>query len=118
MIEPFVEKREKPWGYELVFTPVSSPVTGKILHLDKGKRFSYQYHEEKEEVLFLASGEADIIIDGVKSKMELQKGYHISPGVKHRVQAVSDIDIFEVSTPEKGKTIRLEDDYLRKDEIR
>jgi len=115
-IKPFVKKVEKPWGYELIFTTPDSPVTGKNLHLDKGKRFSYQYHEVKEEILILIKGEAEIIIDGVTLPMEMNKGYHIKPMMKHRVRAISDIDIYEVSTPEKGKTIRLEDDYSRPDE--
>lgn len=110
---PYVQKVIKPWGYELIFTPPESPVTGKILHLNKGARFSYQYHDQKEEALCLVRGEAKMIIDDKEFKMEFLKGYFIRPMVKHRCQAISDCDIVESSTPEKGKTIRLEDDYAR-----
>jgi len=115
-MQPYQKKVEKPWGYELILTTDDSPVTGKILHLKAGSRFSYQYHEQKEEILTLVKGQAKIIIEGEEFLMQLNFGYHVKPLVKHRVRAISDIDIFEVSTPEKGKTIRLEDDYQRSDE--
>ena len=115
-MKPYIKKIIKPWGYELIFTPPESPVTGKILHLSKGARFSYQYHDQKEETLCLIQGEAKIIIEGQELMMEKNKGYFIRAMVKHRCQAISDCDIVESSTPEKGNTIRLEDDYHRGNE--
>lgn len=106
-------KVEKPWGYEIIFTPSESPVTGKILHLNKGSRFSYQYHDKKIETLCLLKGKAKIIIDGQEIEMEALKGYFIKPFVKHRCQGITDCDILEASTREEGKTVRLEDDYAR-----
>jgi mannose-6-phosphate isomerase-like protein (cupin superfamily) len=116
MIKPYSKKVEKPWGYELILTSTDSPVTGKILHLNAGKRFSYQYHDQKDEILTLVKGEAKITINDQVLPMAPNFGYHINPMMKHRVEAVTDIDIFEVSTPEKGTTFRLEDDYHRSDE--
>ena len=111
--KPFQLKIEKPWGYELILTPPDSPVTGKILHLNAGARFSYQYHDKKPETLCLLNGKAKIILNGQESEMELMKGYFIKPFVKHRCQGITDSDIFEASTKEEGNTIRLEDDYSR-----
>jgi len=109
----FSQKIIKPWGYELIFTPPQSPVTGKILHLKAGKRFSYQYHDKKQETLCLIKGEAKIIINEKTMKMKLLKGYFIAPMVKHRCWALTDCDILEASTKEEGNTVRLEDDYNR-----
>ena len=38
---------------------------------------------------------------------------HITPGTRHRLTAVEDADIFEVSTPEIDDVVRLEDRYGR-----
>jgi len=121
--EPFVSRTEKPWGYELVFAPQGTEVTGKILHVNKGQRASLQCHEEKTEVLILISGRAGLLVEdnnGVMQEVEMEpkKGYLIRPYQKHRYWGIEDCDIFEASTKEKGKTVRLEDDYGRKDEIK
>ena len=114
--KPFVEKVDKPWGFELILTSPDSPVTGKILHLNQGARLSYQYHEKKQENLILINGQAKIILDDQEKEMEPKKGYLIKPLEKHRVQGITDCDIMEVSTKEEGTTVRLEDDYQRPDE--
>ncbi len=116
MEKAYAVKIIKPWGYEIIFTPPDSLVTGKILHLKQGARFSYQYHEKKQETLCLLNGQAKIILNDEETKMESQKGYFIKPMVKHRCQAVTDCDILETSTKEEGTTVRLEDDYQRPDE--
>lgn len=116
MVKPFVEKVEKPWGYELILNPPDFLVTGKILHLKKGARLSYQYHETKQEVLCLIKGRAKIIFNDQEFEMELNKGYLIKPLDKHRFQGITDCDIMEASTPETGTTFRLQDDYQRPDE--
>ena len=113
MEKAYSTKINKPWGYEIIFTPPDSPVTGKILHLNQGAKFSYQYHDKKEETLCLLKGEAKIIIEGQEFKMEPQKGYLIKPMVKHRCQGITDCDILEASTKEEGQTVRIEDDYQR-----
>lgn len=120
-MKPFQIKIEKPWGYELIFTPPEAPTIGKLLHLNIGSRFSLQYHEIKEETLVLVKGQANIYLGGteksvVKENMVLDFGYLIKPKVIHRVEAVTECDIFESSTREEGVTVRLGDDYGRKDE--
>jgi len=116
--KPFQLKVEKPWGYELILAPPEAPYTGKILHLNKGARFSLQYHEVKAETLTLVKGKALLIIEDENGKiqeleMEEGKGYLIRPFQKHRAKGITDCDLLETSTPEKGKTVRLEDDYAR-----
>jgi mannose-6-phosphate isomerase-like protein (cupin superfamily) len=116
MKEPFVQRIEKPWGWEFILTPPESPVVGKILHIKKGTRLSYQYHEKKIETLCLISGRAKLIFNDEEIEMELQKGYLIQPGDKHRMQGITDCEIMEASTKEEGTTVRLQDDFQRLDE--
>lgn len=120
-MKPFQLKVEKPWGYELIFTPPEAPTVGKLLHLNAGRRFSLQYHEVKEETMVLVNGKANIYLGNtketvVKLEMLLKHGYLITPGTIHRCEALTDCDILESSTKEEGTTVRLEDDYARKDE--
>lgn len=109
-------KIEKPWGWEMVFTPPDAPYSGKVLFVKKGARFSLQYHEEKQETLVLFKGAARILIDEKWQDMEEGTGYTIVPNQKHRVEGVEDSYLIEAGTPERGKTVRLEDDYQRGDE--
>lgn len=118
----YQSKVDKPWGYELIFTPPDAPFCGKILHISAGRRLSLQYHDQKSESLCLISGEASLIVGEKKSsleeiKMEPFKGYFIKTGLVHRILAKTDCDIAEASTAQKGTTVRLEDDSGRGDEI-
>jgi mannose-6-phosphate isomerase len=119
--QPFIKRVEKPWGYELIFTPDDLPYTGKIMHVDAGKRQSLQVHDKKQETYFLATGRGGVIIENSKGDLEeiefeKGKGYTTMVGQKHRIFAITDCDVWEVSTPEEGTTYRLEDDYNRPDE--
>ncbi len=121
MVNPFLQKIPKLWGYELVFTPPEAPTVGKLLHLNAGSRFSLQYHEIKEETLILVNGEAKITHGENENnltteKMRKNSGYFIPKGLIHRCEAITDCDILESSTKEEGTTVRIEDDYMRKDE--
>lgn len=117
-IQPYVKRIEKPWGYELHWVPDDAPYIGKVLHINKGARLSLQVHDEKQESWFLGSGEAAVIWENekgelVETKLEPGQGYSTKIGQKHRLKAITDCDIIEVSTPEAGTTWRLEDDYTR-----
>ncbi|MFH1601510.1 MAG: cupin [Candidatus Shapirobacteria bacterium] len=117
-INPYVKKVEKPWGYELILTQPDLPYTGKILHINQKERFSLQYHEQKQETLCLLKGEAKLYLEDEKGElleleMEPLKGYLIAPYQQHRVEGITDCDILEASTSEKGNTIRVKDDYQR-----
>lgn len=119
--QPFSKKVEKPWGYEIIFTPPTLSYAGKIIHIQAGKRLSLQAHDKKQESYFLAQGRGGVMLEDTKGDMEeieLQpnQGLTVAIGQKHRLFGITDCDIFEVSTPEIGTTFRLEDDYKRPDE--
>ena len=112
-----VERVEKPWGYELIFARTGDYV-GKVLHINKDHCLSLQYHREKEETLFLSTGKMTLMFeeqDGVLSEITMLSGeaHHIPPGKKHRMIAIEDCDVFEVSTPQLDDVVRLEDGYGR-----
>ncbi|GIW61644.1 MAG: hypothetical protein KatS3mg089_0496 [Patescibacteria group bacterium] len=120
-IEPFSRKIEKPWGYELHWTPSTLPYMGKILHINKGTRLSLQVHDTKQESWLLINGQAKVLWDNdegnlVETMLQPGVGYTCSIGQRHRLIGITDCDIIEVSTPETGTTYRLEDDYHRPDE--
>jgi mannose-6-phosphate isomerase len=109
---------DKPWGYEIIWAHTERYV-GKILHIRKGESLSYQYHRVKDETIRLLSGalEMDVDLDGKQHKLRLAPGdsLHIMPGMKHRMIAMEDCDVLEVSTPELDDVVRLEDRYGRAD---
>ena len=112
-----IQKVDKPWGYELIFAKTDQYV-GKILHINKGHRLSLQYHQIKEETIFLQTGIMTLVFeedDGRLNEIELRAGdaHHIPVGRKHRMIAVEDCDVFEVSTPQLQDVVRLEDTYGR-----
>jgi len=117
-VKPYIKRVEKPWGYELHWVEEDKPYMGKILHILKGKRLSLQYHDKKQESWFLMRGQAKIVWgdpEGNLQETEMSpgQGYTCHIGQKHRLAAVTDCDIIEVSTSEIGNTYRLEDDYAR-----
>jgi len=109
---------DKPWGYEIIWAHTDRYV-GKILHINKGESLSYQYHVVKDETIRLLSGTLDLDLesDGERGQLRLAAGesLHIVPGMKHRMIAVEDCDVLEVSTPELDDVVRLEDRYGRAD---
>lgn len=122
MSTPYQEKRDKPWGYEIIYTPPGLDRAGKILFVAAGRKLSLQYHDSKEETIVLFSGKALLWLKNEgkleKLEMELQKGYTIRVNTVHRIEAIEDSIFLETSTPERGRTVRLEDDYGRDDEVR
>jgi mannose-6-phosphate isomerase len=109
---------EKPWGHEIIWAHTERYV-GKILHINKGESLSYQYHVVKDETIRLLSGtlEMDIETSGERRKLRLSPGecLHIVPRMKHRMIAIEECDVLEVSTPELDDVVRLEDRYGRAD---
>ena len=108
---------DKPWGYEIRWA-VTDRYLGKVLHVNKGEALSLQYHERKDEYQYVFSGSVDIETggpDGVLTVHRMVAGdtLHIKPGTRHRITAVEDTDIFEVSTSEGDDVVRLEDRYGR-----
>lgn len=120
-IQPHHQKIEKPWGYEILYTPEGLSYTGKVLVVKSGKRSSIHYHETKRETLCLFSGNVLLWIEDEngeikKISMEPFQGYTVQPGQKHRYEAIQESFIMEASEPEKGTTVRVEDDFERPDE--
>ena len=111
-----VRKVPKPWGYELIYAKTGKYV-GKILHINRGESLSLQYHEMKEETLFVVRGELKLTVEvnGDRRDLPLRAGeaFHIPPRMIHRMEAIEDTDIAEVSTPELDDVVRLEDRYGR-----
>jgi len=108
---------EKPWGYELIWAETDHYV-GKILHVNAGEALSVQYHETKDETIYLLSGtmlfQAGPSADGlVDYHMEVGQLFHVTTGTVHRMIAQSDVDLLEVSTPQLEDVVRLEDRYGR-----
>jgi mannose-6-phosphate isomerase len=123
-LEPLGRRTEKPWGYEILLSPPDAPYTSKLIHVRAGKRLSLQAHDTKVETQTLMSGSGVLVLEGADGqlhdvKMQPGVGYHIGVWQRHRLCAAPDQDatVFESSTPEIGKTVRLEDDYGRPDEI-
>lgn len=108
----------KPWGYEIIWAHTDQYV-GKVLHVNAGHALSVQYHNEKDETIHLLSGEMVYWVklpDSDKLRdMKLKKGesFRIAPGTVHYIEAVTDCDILEASTPHLGDVVRLEDRYGR-----
>ncbi|MBI5123415.1 cupin [Candidatus Roizmanbacteria bacterium] len=115
------QKVEKPWGWEIHWTPSDLPYMGKILHVNANKRLSLQFHDKKQETWYIMNGRAKVIWDNKKGKLietelEYGKGYTCCVGQRHRLVGITNCDVIEVSTPEIGTTYRLEDDYSRPNE--
>lgn len=113
----------KPWGQEIILTTPDLPYAAKILVVNQGCRLSLQSHSQKTETITLISGQAQITLgtnpaELTTTNMDIDNGYTIYPQVIHRLTAVTDCRFFEASTPEKGTTFRLEDDYHRPDETK
>jgi mannose-6-phosphate isomerase len=109
----------KPWGFELIYA-VTDRYVGKVLHVKKGESLSLQFHNVKDETIHIQKGRikfstanspSEKLVDRV---LEPGDSFHITPLLVHRMEALEDTDILEVSTPELDDVVRLEDRYGRK----
>ena len=110
----------KPWGHETIWAKTDAYV-GKILHINAGHALSVQYHNVKDETVYLLAGELIYRIwpDGADARpttvdLQLGQAYRITPHTIHQMEAVSDCDVLEVSTPHLDDVVRLEDRYGRR----
>lgn len=108
---------EKPWGHELIWAEATQ-YAGKLLYIVRGGQLSFQYHRRKEETIYLLSGVLDLEVaraDEPRRTICLTPGdsFHIPPGLRHRMSAIDDCVVLEVSTPELDDVVRLEDRYGR-----
>ena len=111
-----VTRVDKPWGYELHWAKTEKYV-GKVIHINKGHALSLQYHNLKDETIFVWSGSILFEVEEkgrlVGREMKPGEAVHVTPTTVHRMTALEDSDVFEASTPELHDVVRLEDRYGR-----
>ena len=112
-----MKRVDKPWGHETIWA-VTDRYVGKVLHIKKGEKLSLQYHQKKDETVMVWAGRMKFehYREGEKPQFkELGPGeaFHVTPGLRHRMIAIEDTDVFEVSTTELDDGVRLEDAYGR-----
>jgi mannose-6-phosphate isomerase len=108
---------EKPWGWELVWAETDTYV-GKLLFVRAGEALSLQYHQTKDESWLVREGRALVElgeVDGNLETFEIVPGdaFHYRPGTVHRLTALEDTLLLEVSTPQLEDVVRLQDRYGR-----
>jgi mannose-6-phosphate isomerase len=109
---------DKPWGYELIWA-LTDRYCGKVLFVKAGHSLSLQFHREKDEAWLVQSGRAKLELgdagDSLLNEEIVSAGaaFHYTPGTVHRVTALDDTTILEVSTPDLDDVVRLEDAYGR-----
>ena len=108
----------KPWGHETIWAHTDRYV-GKILHVKAGEKLSVQYHERKDETVYLLRGEMKYWVQ-LPGDTELRdqrlvagQSFRITPHTIHAIEAVTDIAVLEASTPELDDVVRLNDRYGR-----
>jgi len=110
-------KVEKPWGWELVWAEADD-YAAKLLFVRSGESLSLQYHEVKDESWLVQDGRARLELGDVGGELqaiEIARGdaFRFRPRTVHRVTALEDTLVVEVSTTQLGDVIRLEDRYGR-----
>ena len=109
-------KIEKPWGTEIIWA-LNEKYVGKFMYIKPGHRMSLQYHEIKEETIYVQVGTLRVWNSEDDDKFEdLEPGstYHVKPGSIHRFGATKDmVHLIEISTPEIYDVVRIKDDYKR-----
>jgi mannose-6-phosphate isomerase len=114
-----VRRVSKPWGHELIWAQTDLYV-GKVLHIKAGQALSVQYHEEKDETVHLLTGEIIYRVQRAGDTQEMEEvrlragdSFRLAPGTIHQMEAVTDCDVLEASTPHLDDVVRLSDRYGR-----
>jgi mannose-6-phosphate isomerase len=114
-----VRRVSKPWGHELIWAHTDRYV-GKILHIRAGHALSMQYHHEKDETVHLLTGEIIYRVQRPGETQEMEEvrlragdSFRLAPGTIHQMEAVTDCDVLEASTPHLDDVVRLSDRYGR-----
>ena len=109
---------DKPWGHELLLMRTEF-YSGKILCIRAGARLSLHHHTAKDETLYLLVGDALLELEEREEQprpvrpMATDESYRVRPGQRHRLTALTEARVLEVSTPEHDDVVRWEDDYGR-----
>ncbi len=109
---------DKPWGNELIWAVAESYV-GKVLFVKGGHSLSLQFHREKDESWYVLEGRAEVEIGGAGERVTRSEvvgagaAFRLRPGTVHRIRALEDTRVLEVSTPHLDDVVRLEDAYGR-----
>jgi mannose-6-phosphate isomerase len=109
---------QKPWGHEVIWAHTNQYV-GKVLHIKAGQSLSVQYHMMKDETIHLLSGEMIYRVRGeqgdalVDMKLKAGESFRNEPGTVHQMEAVTDCQVLEASTPHLDDVVRLSDKYGR-----
>jgi mannose-6-phosphate isomerase len=114
-----VKRVDKPWGYELLYA-LTDRYCGKVIFIRGGEELSLQFHREKDETLYVQSGRVEFEIGDPGKPVDREvvgpgSAFHLQPGTVHRLRALEDTVVLEVSTPELDDIVRLEDRYGRAD---
>ena len=110
-------KVDKPWGYEIHWA-VTDQYVGKLLHIEAGHLLSLQYHDRKDESIYVLRGrmifryrnDAGELVDREMIAGEAQR---VPPGLVHQFEALEHADVLEASTPHLDDVVRLQDRYGR-----
>ena len=107
----------KPWGHEVIWAHTELYV-GKLLHIKAGHALSVQYHNRKDETIHLLRGTMIYRVGrSAESLVEVPlaegESYRNTPGIVHQMEAVTDCDVLEASTPHLDDVVRLNDRYGR-----
>ncbi len=109
----------KPWGKE-EWLELNDSYCYKRIYINAGYKTSFQYHNYKKETNYIISGKAEVWLEndsGIIEKKLMEAGdfFNVQPPKKHRVIAITDIILQEVSTPEVDDVIRINDEFNRSD---
>ena len=114
-----VKRVDKPWGYELLYA-TTELYCGKVIFIRSGEQLSLQFHKKKDETIFVQFGRMELEIGEPGKPVDTEvvgpgRAFRLRPGTVHRMRALEDTTILEVSTPELDDVVRLEDRYGRAD---
>jgi mannose-6-phosphate isomerase len=110
---------DKPWGYELIWALADDLYCGKLLFIKEGHALSLQFHKVKDETIYVQDGRIEFTIgeagDPLPNTEIVGAGaaFRVKPGTIHRMRALEDSLLLEVSTPYLDDVVRLEDLYGR-----
>ena len=122
-----LKKVVKPWGNEIWINGEHAHYAFKRIEIKAGTKTSLQYHRFKKETNLIFGGKARLFYkknasvendfvqaDDIGSiELEPVTSIDVPPQNLHRLEALSDVLLFETSTPHLDDVIRVSDDSAR-----